>query len=67
MLELDEEEMRKGVRKGYAKIAREGLCCGPSSSCGGSSATVEELSKKMGYTEEELKSIPEGANMSLGC
>ena len=64
---MDEEAMRKGVRKGYAKIAKEGLCCGPTASCGDSSATVEELSKKMGYTEEELRSIPEGANLSLGC
>jgi arsenite methyltransferase len=25
------------------------------------------MSKKMGYTEEELKSIPEGSNLGLGC
>ncbi len=64
---MDEEEMRKDVRKGYAKIARDGLCCGPSTSCEGSAAMVEDMGKKMGYTEEDLKSIPEGANLSLGC
>jgi ubiquinone/menaquinone biosynthesis C-methylase UbiE len=64
---LDEEKMRKEVREGYAKIAKEGLCCSPTTSCCDSSSTPEELSKKMDYTEEELRSIPEGANLSLGC
>lgn len=59
--------MRKEVRKGYAKIAKEGLCCNPTNSCSGSSSTYKEQSKKMGYTDEELQSIPEGADLSLGC
>ncbi len=64
---MEEEKIRKEVREGYAKIAKEGLCCGSTaSSCSGSS-TYEELSKKMGYTSEELQSLPEGANLSLGC
>jgi len=64
---LEEEKIRKNVREGYAKIAKEGLCCNPATSCCDSSTTYEELSKKMGYTEEELKSIPKRANLSLGC
>jgi len=67
VLILEEEKIRKNVREGYAKIAKEGLCCSPATSCCDSSITYEELSKKMGYTEEELKSIPKGANLSLGC
>ena len=27
----------------------------------------EEISKKIGYAEEELRSVPEGANLGLGC
>jgi arsenite methyltransferase len=64
---MEEERMRKEVREGYAKIAKEGLRCSPTASCCDSSSTHEELSKKMGYTEEELRAIPEGANLSLGC
>lgn len=64
---MEEEKMRKEVREGYAKIAKEGLCCGPTASCSDSSMTYEEPSKKMGYTEEELQSVPEGANLNLGC
>ena len=67
VLILEEDKTRKNVREGYAKIAKEGLCCSPTTSCCGSSSTYEEPSKKMGYTEEELKSIPAGANLSLGC
>ena len=57
---MREEEQRKSVREGYAEIARD-----QASSCGCGSA--EESSKKMGYSGEELESVPEGANMGLGC
>lgn len=64
---MEEEKIRKEVRKGYAKIAKEGLCCSPATSCSDSSPTHEELSSKIGYTDKDLQSIPEGANLSLGC
>jgi arsenite methyltransferase len=64
---MEEENIRKEVRKGYAKIAKEGPCCGSTASSCDSSSKYEELSKKMGYTPEELQSVPEGANLSLGC
>lgn len=55
------------VREGYAKIAKqESSCCGSASSCG-SSDIQETISKEMGYTDEELNSVPEGANLGLGC
>ena len=59
--------MRKRVREGYAKIAKEGLCCSSSASCCGDSTPYEEQSRKMGYAEDELKNIPEGSNLGLGC
>lgn len=63
-----EEEKRKMVRKGYAKIAKEQRsCCGPQSSPCDTSKTYEETSKKMGYTEEELRSVPDASNLGLGC
>lgn len=63
---MEEEKVRKEVRKGYARIAKQGLCCSSTTSCCDSSST-QELSKKIGYTDTELHSIPEGANLSLGC
>jgi len=61
------EEIKRVVRKGYAKIAKqECSCCGPVSTC--RSADLQEtISKKIGYTDEELKAVPEGANLGLGC
>jgi len=64
---VEDEEIRKDVRKGYAKIAKEGLGSSCASSCRDSSSANEELSKKIGYTEDELKSVPQGSNMGLGC
>jgi len=64
---MEEEKIRKNVREGYAKIANEGLCCSSSTSCCDHSTKCEEVSKKMGYTEQELKSIPKGSNLGLGC
>ena len=64
---MEEEKVRKEVREGYAKIAKEGLCSGPTTSCCDSPVTHEEVSKKMGYTDIDLQSVPEGADLGLGC
>ncbi len=64
---MEEEKIRKEVREGYAKIAKEGLCCGPTATCCESPVTHDGPSKKMGYTDADLQSIPEGVNLGLGC
>ncbi|MEE9557798.1 MAG: arsenite methyltransferase [Candidatus Adiutricales bacterium] len=55
-------------------IAEAASCCGPSdgmadaASCGGqSTASTERMSAIMGYSKEDVESVPEGANMALGC
>ncbi|SPD76344.1 UbiE/COQ5 methyltransferase [uncultured Desulfobacterium sp.] len=40
---------------------RESNCCGPQG------VSVERLSQTLGYTKEDLDSVPDGANMGLGC
>lgn len=68
--ETENEKIRKMVREGYADIAKtSSSCCGPdiSTSPCCSPATPEDISKKIGYTESELSSVPEGANLGLGC
>jgi len=74
---MKDDDIRKAVREGYGRIAEQSdsccgaevqasSCCGPETSCGcGSSANT--FSKVMGYTDSELGSIPEGANLGLGC
>lgn len=54
---MEEEKVRKAVRDRYGKIAQKQSCC-----CGSKGA-----SQQIGYTNNELESIPEGADLSLGC
>jgi arsenite methyltransferase len=68
MFEVKETEIKKSVREGYAKIAKQGSsCCSSPSSCCGNTDLAQDISQSIGYTEEELKAIPEGANLGLGC
>ena len=65
---MKDDEIRKTVREGYAKIAKtERSCCAPVSSCCGTTDLAQTVSKNIGYTDEELGSVPEGANLGLGC
>jgi SAM-dependent methyltransferase len=65
---MKEEEAKKVVREGYAKVAQTGCSCYTtgSSCCGGPSLT-EDISRQIGYSEEEMSAVPEGANLGLGC
>ena len=64
MNEQTKDEVRAAVREQYAKVARTSGaeacapgCCGP-----GASASLA-----LGYSQEELAAVPEGANLGLGC
>lgn len=65
---MKQEEVKKVVREGYAKIARQGSsCCAPLTNCCGNVSRAEDISRIIGYGDEELGSVPEGANLGLGC
>lgn len=66
---MNANHTKKAVREGYAKIARQesNCCCGPKSSCCGGSQTEYDISKSIGYSDDEMKSVPDGANLGLGC
>jgi len=65
---MRKKEIKKVVREGYAKIAKQdSSCCGSVTSCCGSTDLAQDIGKSIGYTEEELTSVPEGANLGLGC
>ena len=64
------DSVRKLVREGYASIAKETSagCCGTGVSCCGSTPQeADKLAHELGYTVEELKALPDGANMGLSC
>jgi SAM-dependent methyltransferase len=65
---MNSEETKKIVREQYARVAVErSSCCGETSSCCGTSDPAQDISGKIGYSKEELKSVPEDANLGLGC
>ncbi|MGD0496229.1 MAG: arsenite methyltransferase [Candidatus Bathyarchaeia archaeon] len=66
---MEEENVKKMVREGYAKIAKkQKSCCDTRTSCCSNGSDVsKEITKRIGYTEEEIGSVPEGANLGLGC
>jgi SAM-dependent methyltransferase len=65
---MKDDEIKKTVRERYAQIAvKESSCCAPSNSCCGTTDQATDISKKIGYRDAELDSVPEGANLGLGC
>ncbi len=65
---MEDGKIKKVVREGYAKIAKQGSsCCAPVNSCCGNTDLAQNISKSIGYTERELKAVPKGANLGLGC
>ena len=65
---MKDEEIRKKVREGYAKMAeKEQPCCAPTDTCCNSGSSAQTISKAIGYADEDLNSVPEGANLGLGC
>lgn len=70
---LKEDLLRVEIRSTYSGVAQAnnaGDCCGVESGCCGVSddAAINQLiSTRLGYTHEDLKAVPEGADMGLGC
>jgi len=73
MNQLNDNELRDAVRNRYATIARtdSSSCCGTStgsSCCQPTKVTrPEDISAQVGYSLEELSTVPDGANLGLGC
>jgi SAM-dependent methyltransferase len=72
----EQTAMREKVREGYAKIARADASERVESRCRGSApaaagccgpGAAQETAQAVGYSEAELATLPEGANMGLSC
>src|SRR5512136_280088 len=70
-VEMKEQEIKKVVRQRYARAATQGggSGCGgvAASSCCGSTDVAQDISKSVGYSDEDIGAVPEGANLGLGC
>ncbi|MFH0848861.1 MAG: arsenite methyltransferase [archaeon] len=64
---MKEDGIRETVRQKYGELARsERSCCctGDADSCCNS---PETMSRRIGYTDDDLRAVPENANLGLGC
>jgi SAM-dependent methyltransferase len=68
---MDDAQMKELVRARYGAVATESgvSCCAPAASCCGPSTpeTATDKARRMGYSEQELAAVPDGANLGLGC
>jgi len=64
---MKEKEIKRAVREGYARIAKQATSYYASRSCGGCADISEEICKKLGYSEEEIQAAPPESNLGLGC
>src|SRR6478609_10786663 len=58
------EEVRNTVRDHYGKVAQTNGAVGCAPGCCGATPTA---SAALGYSSDELASVPGGANLGLGC
>jgi arsenite methyltransferase len=69
----EHDDLRQNVRDAYAQVANasnEGNAHGVESSCCGvsdDSAINTLISTRMGYSDDDLDNVPNGADMGLGC
>lgn len=67
---MDNNQIQKNVKNGYADIVKRNTkksilpnifqCCDPKE-------IASDIGKKIGYSEYELKNVPEDANLGIGC
>lgn len=68
MNQMGQDEVRQAVRNRYKQIVLQsgsGSCC--SGTAGDACSSADAVSAKLGYSLEELASVPQGANLGLGC
>ena len=71
MNQVQNDEVRQHVRNRYKQIAIQSVanesCCTPSTSSSSCCNIANEVSSKLGCSDVELSTVPEGSNLGLGC
>ena len=58
----DPAKVREMVSEGYAQVVRQASSC-----CGGQQSEKASAARKVGYQDEQLEAVPDGANLGVGC
>jgi len=71
MNDTKHDEIRQAVRDNYGRVAQQAASsCGCAPSCCDSATApgnAKAVSRGLGYSQQEVDGVPEGANMGLGC
>lgn len=72
--ELTQDSVRRQVREQYGKVAERGscgcapTCCSPEAiTPGPANGDAASVSQQLGYSAEDTSTVPDGANLGLGC
>jgi arsenite methyltransferase len=62
---MNSDQIKTTVKNHYGDIAKKsgGCCC----KCSCTPPEPSEYSKKIGYDDQDMNSVPDGANLGLGC
>jgi SAM-dependent methyltransferase len=65
---LSDKKVKRIVQERYSQIATQNTscCCSPEPCCGPEN-TAEQIGMAIGYSEQEVRSVPDNANLGLGC
>ncbi len=65
---LKDDEIRSQVSQRYGSIAKPGDSCCSTPAGGCCQPQITQIgSEKLGYSADEMSSVPDGANLGLGC
>jgi SAM-dependent methyltransferase len=66
---MEEDQIKRNVRDAYAKVAKREITIplNPLKCCCSATDLADSISRAVGYKKEDLASVPEGANLGLGC
>ncbi len=67
LMTMKEKEIKRAVREGYARIAKKATTGIGFQDDSNYMQYPEQISKRLGYTEEDIQAVPHGSNLGLGC
>lgn len=63
----DPKDIKKIVKEGYAEALKKSASCCSAGSCCGGAGQAKDIGRAVGYSDNDMASVPEGANLGLGC
>lgn len=65
---MEDKSIREAVKERFGTTARQaGSCCSATKSYHLDPDSIQAVSKIAGYSDKDMKSVPDGANLGLGC